>query len=347
MANLIRYAPSGTFFLRAKVGGEIVRESLKTDKFAVAKVKLSDRLRALRSAGGRRTKRGIVTFENAIEVVRAQLATNPTLKTATRQSYFEELERMKKGGRAELPQVPLRTVTAEAMALWWTKVAGAYAPQQANNTLQRLRLAVRAALLTGDLLRDPTTDLKPLKIPRKKLPLVSASDFARLVDNVRARGHQYKKESADWIEFMAYSGLRPGELSALQWEHIDETGGIINVHGGAEGTKTRKSRRVPIIPAMTDLLKRMRTDVKTGGLIFAIGKPGPALTGACRRLGLPHLRIYDLRHMFASVCNASGVDAPTFSKWLGHSDGGALAMRVYVHVHEEHSQMSAAKVCFK
>jgi hypothetical protein len=38
------------------------------------------------------------------------------------------------------------------------------------------------------------------------------------------------------------------------------------------------------------------------------------------------------------------VDIPTVSRWLGHSDGGALAMRTYGHLRQEHSTAQEAKV---
>ena len=31
------------------------------------------------------------------------------------------------------------------------------------------------------------------------------------------------------------------------------------------------------------------------------------------------------------------MDIPTVARWLGHKDGGALAMRVYGHLRQEHS----------
>jgi hypothetical protein len=40
------------------------------------------------------------------------------------------------------------------------------------------------------------------------------------------------------------------------------------------------------------------------------------------------------------------VDIPTVSRWLGHRDGGALAMRVYGHLREQHSVAMAQKVFF-
>jgi hypothetical protein len=40
------------------------------------------------------------------------------------------------------------------------------------------------------------------------------------------------------------------------------------------------------------------------------------------------------------------VDIPTVSRWLGHKDGGALAMKVYGHLRDQHSAAMAQKVQF-
>jgi integrase len=45
-------------------------------------------------------------------------------------------------------------------------------------------------------------------------------------------------------------------------------------------------------------------------------------------------------------CIESGVDISTISKWLGHKDGGALAMRVYGHLRQEHSFAQIKRVTF-
>jgi hypothetical protein len=41
------------------------------------------------------------------------------------------------------------------------------------------------------------------------------------------------------------------------------------------------------------------------------------------------------------------VDIPTISRWLGHGDGGALAMRVYGHLQVEHSLAMIKRVNFE
>jgi integrase len=70
------------------------------------------------------------------------------------------------------------------------------------------------------------------------------------------------------------------------------------------------------------------------------------LATACRRLDYPHFTHHDLRHFFATTYIESGVDIPTVSRWLGHKDGGALAMRVYEQLRQEHSHLAAARVAF-
>lgn len=53
------------------------------------------------------------------------------------------------------------------------------------------------------------------------------------------------------------------------------------------------------------------------------------LATACRRLGYPHFTHYHFRRFFATTGIEAGVDIPTVRRWLGHKDGGALAMHVY------------------
>jgi integrase len=63
-------------------------------------------------------------------------------------------------------------------------------------------------------------------------------------------------------------------------------------------------------------------------------------------LSLPHFHHHDFRHFFATTCIEAGVDIPTISRWLGHKDGGALAMRVYGHLREDHSFAQIKRVTF-
>jgi integrase len=58
---------------------------------------------------------------------------------------------------------------------------------------------------------------------------------------------------------------------------------------------------------------------------------------AAEALKIPRITHHDLRHLFATRCIEAGVDIPTVSRWLGHKDGGALEMKVYGDLPDQHS----------
>ncbi len=71
-----------------------------------------------------------------------------------------------------------------------------------------------------------------------------------------------------------------------------------------------------------------------------------AMNRAANEIGMVRITHHDLRHLFATLCIESGVDIPTVSRWLGHKDGGALAMKVYGHLRDQHSVAMAQRVTF-
>jgi integrase len=118
--------------------------------------------------------------------------------------------------------------------------------------------------------------------------------------------------------------------------------------------KNGASRHIPLLEPMKDLLRRIKEKERwfrserrrDGGYILSVAECEEALTNACSKANAHRITHHDLRHLFATRCIESGVDIPTVSRWLGHKDGGALAMRTYGHLRDEHSQAMAAKVSF-
>ena len=80
--------------------------------------------------------------------------------------------------------------------------------------------------------------------------------------------------------------------------------------------------------------------------VFLVGECQNAIDRAARLVGMARITHHDLRHFFATIAIESGVDIPTVSRWLGHKDGGALAMKTYGHLRDEHSVSAAKKVSF-
>jgi len=126
------------------------------------------------------------------------------------------------------------------------------------------------------------------------------------------------------------TGMRRGEILKLRREHVNFTTGMITIP--AENSKSKKERRVPMSPAIFDML---RPFAFTAGFIFgnvhgeSLKTVHEAFAGACARAkkdpedvkdpGIVDLIFHDLRHTFATRYIASGGNVVILSKILGHS----------------------------
>jgi hypothetical protein len=101
--------------------------------------------------------------------------------------------------------------------------------------------------------------------------------------------------------------------------------------------------------ALREFLARLKAESNPAPTdrIAKVDSAKKCLATACAKLGFPKFSHHDFRHFFATTCIESGVDIPTISRWLGHSDGGALAMRVYGHLQVEHSLAMSKRVSFE
>lgn len=336
--NLVRHR-GGTIYLRAKVAGKIIRQTLATTDLRIAKLKRDDMLAALRGAAAERkaAEREIRTLGDALDFLAAKLDA-PHLKASTRDDYRKCLACL----RETLPLSTLGRSWSQAEAAgWWRAVAGRWGTHRGNKLLRLVRLLAKLLIEQGLRTTDPTRDLRRLKPVKtiKKLP--SRAELEAVIENARAQCHRQSSEAANYIAFLAFSGCRPGEARHATWE--DDRGDWFEVHGGALGTKNRQGRMVPVSPALRGLLDGMRSP-DSAGLLFTIAKPRFALANSCRRLGVPHLTLYDLRHWFITWAIECGVDIPTIALWVGHQDGGALLMKTYAHVGDRHSLQQARRL---
>ncbi|MBE7502322.1 MAG: site-specific integrase [Verrucomicrobiales bacterium] len=149
---------------------------------------------------------------------------------------------------------------------------------------------------------------------------------------------------------LAYSGCRLAEAASLRWSDINLERNCITITGGEKGTENSEPRTIPMTSGLRELLLRIKSarqpEPQPDEPICPIKDAKKCLRSACRKLGLPPFTHHDFRHLFATVCIESGVDIPTISRWLGHKDGGALAMRVYGPLRQEHSFEMSKRVNF-
>ena len=104
-----------------------------------------------------------------------------------------------------------------------------------------------------------------------------------------------------------------------------------------------------MIPDMRRLLEQMRAKRPNEPLtakVMHVSECQKPMNRAAKKVGMIRITHHDLRHLFATRCIETGVDIPTVSRWLGHKDGGALALKVYGHLRDQHSVDMAGKVTF-
>jgi hypothetical protein len=153
---------------------------------------------------------------------------------------------------------------------------------------------------------------------------------------------------------LAYSGARIGEVVGggdaderrpMRWSDVHFERGTIFL----PGTKTEAApRTIPMPDRLREFLVRLKAEKKPQPTerISPIQSARKCLQTACKKLALSQFTHHDFRHFFATTCIESGVDIPTVSRWLGHKDGGALAMKRYGHLRQEHSFAMIKRVNF-
>ena len=333
----------GVFYLRAKVAGKIIRISLETSDLRTAKRIRDSKLETLRKAAARAEQpNDIHTVGDALELVAEKVTGQHGLKDATTKYYAHMFSTL----RATLPVALAGASWNEAQAeAWWKSYREAQSSQLANTTLRTVRKIGDALVAAGLLETNPAAKLKTCRIAKTTvtdLPSVTVMD--EMIASVRSQKLRCSKEAAHMIEFLAWSGMRIAELRSVQWKDVGEQ--WITVTGGEIGTKNREIRRVPINPRLAAILqaRRPKEEKDVAGPVFTMFSPRGALDNVCERLKIRHMRVHDLRHWFASRAIESGVDIPTVARWLGHKDGGVLAMKTYGHIHDDHSLKSMEKM---
>ena len=147
------------------------------------------------------------------------------------------------------------------------------------------------------------------------------------------------------VVFAAETGLRPEEWLALERRDIDRQAGVVRVErtvvdGRVKmyGKTTRARRSVPLsdraLAALDESPPRLDTPllfpgVRSGYLNLRNFRRRD-WAPACEAAGLKGVRIYDLRHTFASNALAAGITSSVLAHYFGSSE--RMIDRVYSHL---------------
>ena len=149
------------------------------------------------------------------------------------------------------------------------------------------------------------------------------------------------------IGLLVFTGLRPGEVYALDWSAVDLEAGCARIvrswdHRGRKFVEPKTKAGVRVVPLSGWLVGELAAHCeRTGGagLVFASRTGQPLNPSNVRRdIWLPlkrrasvrDLDLYSLRHSFASLARTAGESAFNVARMMGHSRS-TLVDQVYAH----------------
>ena len=357
ISNLYLDTHHGIYYARCDgPDGKDTWRTLSTKSFEIAKRRLAAKLAEIQQGKTpRATNEAMETFAEVAELYRVRVQADVSLKASSQHYRLQTLDAILRTA-PHIAELPPSKITEDPCLQWAKLYQKKVHPTRFNNTVGTLRAVFDLALELHLTHQNPAMKIGKLKVPSKKLVLPSREEFHQIVKTIASTGAWCAHDAAELVEFLAYSGVRITEAAFIRWSNVDGKAGTIRVYGHDENlTKNSEFRSIPILPPMRDLLDRIaarerfaprKTDRVGQEFILHVIECREALAKACEKVGVKRLTHHDLRHLFATRCIESGVDIPTVSRWLGHKDGGALAMKVYGHLRDSHSQEMAAKVTF-
>jgi integrase len=221
-----------------------------------------------------------------------------------------------------------------------------------------LRSALDQARRWKLLDENPALEMPLPRADRREIRVLGAEEAQRFVSLC---GHD--KQTHVFLVALS-TGLRPSEYLALRAGDFDperSTLTVIRTLERSKGqwkfaeTKRPRSRRTVVLPeAVADQLKEriLSEQLTSDRLLFESATRGPIhernlvqrwFKPLLQRAALPNIRLYDLRHTFATLALREGVPARLVSEQLGHASV-AFTLEVYGHLLEESRAMTAARL---
>ena len=217
-------------------------------------------------------------------------------------------------------------------------------------------MALNRAVADGLIRINPTSDCKLPPKKAKEMQVLTREELRRFLLQAKEEGYY------ELFLLELSTGLRRGELLALQWSDLNfETGELrvdkqvyrINGELAVAEPKTKGSVRTIILPpSVLNILAQYRQQVHSRWLFPSrIKDDTPLDPASCRkklqvileRSGCKRVRFHDLRHTFCASCLEHGMDVKTLSAVIGH-ESVATTLDIYAHTTDTMRQDAADSI---
>lgn len=223
------------------------------------------------------------------------------------------------------------SITAEDA--YWLHQGLKKTPVMANRVLAVLsgiikhaeRLSVRPAGI------NPCSMVK--KFPETKRRRYLTPDEARRLSAALKEYERHHLRAVLFIYLLIYTGARPSELDRAKWEDLDGTVLRLKIH---KTDKTGEERRVFLPPEAMAIVNELPQDDK-----YILRRVNVRYVWHCvrQKADILDLRLYDLRHTFASAALSAGYTLAQIGELLGHKSP-TTTMR-YAHLSDDDAKTAA------
>jgi integrase len=231
-----------------------------------------------------------------------------------------------------------------------------------------LHHALERALQAQRVFRNVASIVKPPKVEEKEIEILTAPQIVEMLEKIR--DHDCYSLAVTAIG----TGLRRGELLALQWSSVDLERGSLRVERSVEHTKGNRlrfkppksksgRRSVSLPPFVIEVLRVHRKQQLEQRVALGLGKPADDALVFChfegspilpdrlswnwarlvRARGLPRVTFHGLRHSHVSALIAGGLDVFSVSRRIGHSSAG-FTLKTYTHLFSQKDAAADAAI---
>lgn len=204
--------------------------------------------------------------------------------------------------------------------------------------------------------RNPSVFCRLPSAKAREMQVLAPEEIQRLLIQAKEDGY------FELLLLELSTGLRRGEICALQWDDLNFNTGELQVKQQVHRVKgnlvvsepkTKASNRSVILPApVLTVLNDYKNEINSAWMFPSpLNNDSPRdptairkrLTTILERADCKHIRFHDLRHTFATVSLEHGMNIKTLSTIIGHVST-ATTLNVYAHVTDEMRKTAAAKI---
>lgn len=222
-------------------------------------------------------------------------------------------------------------------------------PKTISNQRSTLNLVFRFAVFNGDMDSNPLSCVDSPKAKSKAHRPAASSEDEEIIKNVN------DKWNVPLV--LLYTGMRRGELCALQRRHIDYKRKTIRIDQSVywehcqpiiKSTKTEAGNRIiPILDPVWDIFKGFEK-LPPETFLFSVDGKTPYKEAQFERRWKSyknrnkiHCTPHQLRHSYATILHECGIDAKTAQHLLGHSQI-STTLDIYTEFREQSVDAAAS-----